>query len=98
MRRVRLTPRLLVVAAAFAMTGCSAAASGRTASLPVSPGSTASASATPLVGCLNQAQALAVWNAVNQKLDAIELDPKHQGAGQIATGDALALITNYLQQ
>jgi hypothetical protein len=62
------------------------------------PSSNSSPSDSPGVGCLSQAQAQAVWTNVNNRLDAIELDPKHAGVADVATGSALDLINQYLQQ
>lgn len=38
-----------------------------------------------------------IWTDIDEKLNAVELDPKHEGVGKLATGQALELINEYLQ-
>ncbi len=48
-------------------------------------------------GCVSEAEARKIWMQLDQKITAIELDPKHAGVSDIATGQAQQLINNYLQ-
>jgi hypothetical protein len=49
-------------------------------------------------GCLTQSEATQVWTTINDRIDAIELDPHHTGVAAVTTGSALTAITTYLQQ
>ena len=46
---------------------------------------------------MTQSQAEAVWTSVDQRLNAIVLDPRHAGLDSVATGSALTLIQQYVQ-
>jgi len=48
-------------------------------------------------GCVSHDEAVQIWTDIDQKLNAIELDPKHAGVANVATGQALQLINEYLQ-
>ena len=53
---------------------------------------------TATTGCVSQAQATQIWTGIDDRLNAIELDPHHAGLAAVATGNALTTITAYLQQ
>jgi hypothetical protein len=53
---------------------------------------------TSKAGCLTQSEATHVWTTVNDRIDAIELDPHHTGVSAVTAGSALTAITTYLQQ
>jgi hypothetical protein len=59
-----------------------------------SPGSSVPAQGT---GCVSHDEAVRIWTEIDQKLNAVELDPKHAGVTDVATGQALQLINEYLQ-
>jgi hypothetical protein len=49
-------------------------------------------------GCVSQVAATQIWTSIDNRLNAIELDPHHVGASAVTTGNALTTITTYLQQ
>lgn len=64
---------------------------------PSSPFLPSSAAPSASAGCVGNQTARNIWSTVNERLDAVQLDPAHQGADQVATGAALAEIQQYLQ-
>ena len=48
-------------------------------------------------GCVSQSQAQQIWTQIDNQLNAIVLDPSHAGLGNVATGNALAQIQQYIQ-
>jgi hypothetical protein len=90
-RTLRPTPALVcagLTAVAAVLSGCSSATNSPTGS-PVPAQGT---------GCVTQQQATQVWTQIDTRLNAIELDPKHAGTADVATGAALTGIRQYLQQ
>ncbi len=85
MTSTRSVPRALFALVAVLVVGCA----------PSPPKATPSPAKT---GCLTKAQATQVWTTVNDRIDAIELDPHHTGISAVTTGAALTAITTYLQQ
>ncbi|MBV9101408.1 MAG: hypothetical protein JOZ46_05745 [Candidatus Dormibacteraeota bacterium] len=81
-----MTRAAVIGVAALALTGCSAGAP-----------SSAAASQPAQGGCVSQSQAESIWTSVDQRLNAIVLDPKHAGLTTVATGSALGLIQQYVQ-
>jgi hypothetical protein len=81
---------------AGAVAGCAAAAL-----LLASCAAPSSAASTPTPAanarCVTYSEATRIWTTVNQRLEAIELDPHHRGAATVTTGNALAEITSYLE-
>jgi hypothetical protein len=63
-----------------------------------SPPDAGSATRVPERGCIAAPEATRIWTSINSRLLAIELAPDHTGASSVTTGDALTLITNYLQR
>jgi hypothetical protein len=53
---------------------------------------------TVQTGCVSQPEATQIWTSIDDRLNAIELDPHHTGVSTVTTGDALTAITTYLQQ
>lgn len=49
-------------------------------------------------GCVTTSEATQIWTSIDNRLNAIELDPHHTGASSVTTGTALTTITTYLQQ
>jgi hypothetical protein len=81
----RAGPRALLALLAVLVAGCAPALSKAT------PEATKT-------GCVTQSEATHIWTSVNERLDAIELDPHHTGVSAVTTGSALTAITTYLQQ
>jgi hypothetical protein len=52
---------------------------------------------TTQTGCVSQSQAKQIWTQIDSQLNAVVLDPKHAGLGNVTTGNALALIQQYIQ-
>ena len=76
----------------IAVAGCLLAGLIASCAAPASGPSTARA------GCVSQAQSTQIWTDVDDRLNAIELDPHHTGLSGVTTGNALTTITAYLQQ
>jgi len=74
--------------AAVILTACSSSTAATQSPSPTAPGK----------GCVSTAQARQVWTQIDKQLNAIELDPKHAGVANVATGQARLLINQYLQQ
>jgi hypothetical protein len=65
--------------------------------------SSSSSKATPSAspegsGCVSDQQAKQIWTQVDDRLNAVELDPKNSSPADVATGTALMEIQQYLQQ
>jgi hypothetical protein len=86
MRWRRTGPLAVAGAAALLVAGCA------------SPPAVGSAVRVPERGCVTAPEATRIWTAINSRLLAIELAPDHAGASSVTTGDALTLITSYLQR
>lgn len=52
---------------------------------------------TTQTGCVSQSQAKQIWTQIDSQLNAVVLDPKHAGLANVTTGNALALIQQYIQ-
>lgn len=85
------------VGTALAATVLSACSSSSGTHATSSARASASGSAAPQAGCVSQSQAQQIWTQVDGQLNAIVLDPKHAGLSDVATGNALALIQQYIQ-
>jgi hypothetical protein len=48
-------------------------------------------------GCVDSATAHQIWTGINSRLNAIVLDPRHQGLADVATGSALTGLQDYIQ-
>lgn len=88
---------LLVIAGCSSSTATSSARHSPTSSSSTG-GSSPSAIPAQGSGCVSQTEAMQIWNKADAKLNAIELDPKHAGVADVATGEAQQLINVYLQQ
>jgi len=64
------------------------------ASCSPTPGAGASPSAP---GCVSTTQAVRIWTAIDNRINAIERDPHGTGLSDATTGDALTEIQTYLQ-
>jgi len=61
--------------------------------------SPASSRATPRpTGCVGHDQAREIWRSLDDRLNAIVLDPAHAGLEDIATGNALVQDRRYIQE
>ncbi len=80
--------------AAIVLSACSSSNSSHSTS---SAGASASSSAAPQAGCVSQAQAQQIWTQIDNQLNAIVLDPNHAGLSNVATGNALAQVQQYIQ-
>jgi hypothetical protein len=58
----------------------------------------AQGTSTTRTGCVSQTEATQIWTSIDDRLNAIELDPHHTGVSTVTTGNALTTITTYLQQ
>ena len=58
----------------------------------------AQGTSTAKTGCVSQSAATQIWASVDNRLNAIELDPHHSGLSGVTTGNAQTTITAYLQQ
>ncbi len=47
--------------------------------------------------CVSSAQAVRIWTAIDNRINAIEGDPHHAGLSAVTTGTALTEIGTYLQ-
>lgn len=74
------------------------AAAGVVAALLAACAAPAQGTSTTQTGCVSQAEATQIWTSIDNRLNAIELDPHHLGASSVTTGNALTTITAYLQQ
>ena len=83
-RRLLLAPTWLLLAAC-----------GTTGPQP--GGGTASGVPTSLPGCVSRAAARDIWTRIDNRLNAIALDPRHAGLSDVATGSALSEIQGYIQ-
>jgi len=61
-------------------------------------GSPSNPSSRPPTGCVSKAEAENVWRSVDQRLNAVVLDPAHAGLASVATGNALAQDRAYIQE
>jgi len=92
-----ITLAVLVAACSSATSTTSGAPGGsRGSASPGSPSGQGTAGAQGS-GCLSHDEAVSIWTDIDHKLNAIELDPKHAGVANVATGQALELINQYLQ-
>jgi hypothetical protein len=48
-------------------------------------------------GCVDTSAASDIWKSVNNRLNQIALDPRHQGLADVATGTALLQLQQYIQ-
>ena len=80
--------------AAIVLSACSSSGSPHSTS---SVGASASSSAAPKAGCVSQSQAQQIWTQIDNQLNAIVLDPQHAGLSNVATGNALAQVQQYIQ-
>ena len=55
-------------------------------------------SAAPATGCADQNTAQRIWSSLDQRLNAIALDPAHAGLEAVATGSALDKERLYIQE
>jgi hypothetical protein len=74
------------------------AAAGAVAVLLASCAAPTHGASTTQSGCVSQSEATQIWTSIDDRLNAVELDPHHTGASSVTTGNALATITTYLQQ
>ncbi|HEY6470027.1 MAG TPA: hypothetical protein VI434_09680 [Candidatus Dormibacteraeota bacterium] len=58
----------------------------------------AQGTSTARTGCVSQSQATQIWTSIDDRLNAIELEPHHSGLPAVTTGNAFTTITKYLQQ
>jgi hypothetical protein len=86
-RRAALIPALLLLAA------CAPSQSPAQATAFPAGGAPAAGA-----GCVDTASARDIWTRVDHRLNAIVLDPKHQGLSDVATGAALTQLQQYVQQ
>lgn len=89
LRRLLLAPACLLLAACGAAQQPSGAVSTATGVPTSAP--------TSAPGCVTKAAARDIWTWINNRLNAIALDPKHQGLSDVATGTALSDIQSYIQ-
>jgi hypothetical protein len=68
------------------------------AALLVSCGAPAHGASTAQTGCVSEPEATQIWTSIDNRINAVELDPQHTGASTVTTGTALTTITTYLQQ
>ncbi len=69
-----------------------------TAALLVSCSPTPSAGGSPpLAVCVTNAQAVEIWTKIDNRINAIELDPHHTGLSDVTTGAALTEIETYME-
>ena len=74
------------------------AAAGVTALMLVSCSATPGAGGSPSPAvCVTGAQAVRIWTAIDNRINAIESDPHHAGLSDVTTGAALTEIESYLQ-
>src|SRR5438270_9395920 len=100
--RMLALPAVAAVAVTLASCSSSSTRSAGSSHSGGSPGSSSTASPGSSVpaqgnGCVSHDEAVRIWTEIDQKLNAIELDPKHAGVTNVATGQALQLINEYLQ-
>jgi hypothetical protein len=81
--------------AVIVLSGCSSSSTSHSTSS--ASGGASESPGTPQAGCVSQSQAQQIWTQIDNQLNAIVLDPKHAGLGNVATGNALALIQQYIQ-
>ena len=81
--------------AAIVLSACSSSSSSTHS--PSSAGASGSSSAAPQAGCVSQSQAQQIWTQIDNQLNSIVLDPQHAGLSDVATGNALVLIQQYIQ-
>jgi hypothetical protein len=48
-------------------------------------------------GCVSQSEASRIWTQLDQKLNALERDPRRASVSEVATGQAEQVINEYLQ-
>ena len=58
----------------------------------------AACSATMAGGCVDQNAAQSIWRSLDQRLNAVALDPDHAGLDAVATGSALGKERQYIQR
>ena len=74
------------------------AVAGVIAALLASCAPPAQGTSTAKTGCVSQSEATRIWATVDDRLNAIELDPHHPGLSSVTTGNAQTTINAYLQQ
>jgi hypothetical protein len=68
------------------------------AGLIASCGAPAQGTSAAKAGCVSQSEATRIWASIDDRLNAIELDPRHAGLPSVTTGNAQTTINAYLQQ
>lgn len=66
-------------------------------STPAGTAPTTGGAPVAAAGCVSETSARAVWNGIDQRLNAIVLDPLHRGLADVATGAALTDLQDYIQ-
>jgi hypothetical protein len=82
---------VIAVPALLALAACGSATS-RAAPTP-----TVAAAPTAGAGCVDAAAARAIWTTINNRLNAIQLDPNHAGLADVSTGAALTVRSDYIR-
>ncbi len=60
-------------------------------------GPTSGGAPTAAAGCVSESSARDIWTRIDERLNAIVLDPQHQGLSGVATGSALTNLQDYIQ-
>jgi hypothetical protein len=96
--RSSLARRAAGFIAAAAVAAAVAACGSASSSTPPKPGGTAGGVPSQGGGCVDKAQATQIWTDIDNKLNAMEADPKHADPSTVTTGAALQGVQLYLNQ
>jgi len=99
LHRLRLAAATVIALGGVTAGTALAVAHGTTVQTAVPAGAVPGVLQTPGGGaCLTQAQARAVWQSVDDRLNALELHPSLRGVDALAAGTAAAQLHQYVQQ
>ncbi len=73
------------------LAGCGSTPSATTSAVPTGGAPAAAA------GCVSDSAARDIWTRIDQSLNAVILDPQHQGLSDVATGSALTDLQDYIK-